>query len=69
MSRGAWKSSFSPESRGTVVGYYRKYTMGHGVGRGSCRGYRPWSCGDRAGILPVLAGGVVIAVGGTVFHM
>ena len=25
---GAWKSSFSPESRGTVVGYCRKYTVG-----------------------------------------
>ena len=32
MSRGAWKSLFSPESRGTVVGYCRKYTVGHGVG-------------------------------------
>jgi len=66
---GAWKSSFSPESRDTVVGYYRKYTVGHGVGRDSCRGYRPWSCGGRAGVLPVLAGGLVVAVGGTVFHM
>ena len=66
---GAWKSSFSSESRGTVVGYCRKYTVGHGVGRGNCRGYRPWSCGDHAGILPVLAGGVVVAVGGTVFRM
>ena len=66
---GAWKSSFSPESRGTVVGYCRKYTVGHVVGHGSCRGYRPWSCGDRAGVLPVLTGGVVVAVGGTVSHM
>ena len=64
-----WKSSFSPESRDIMVGYCRKYTVGRGVGRGSCRGYRPWSCGDRAGALPVLAGGVVIAVGGTVFQM
>ena len=28
MSRGAWKSSFSPESRGTVVEHCRKYTVG-----------------------------------------
>jgi len=32
MSRGAWKSSFSPESRGTVVGYCRKYTVGMALG-------------------------------------
>ena len=25
---GAWKSSFSPESRGTVVGHCREYTVG-----------------------------------------
>ena len=25
---GAWKSPSSPESRGTVVGYCRKYTVG-----------------------------------------
>ena len=43
--------------------------MGHGVGRRSRPGYRPWSCGDRAGILPAPAGGVVVAVGCTVFHM
>ena len=43
--------------------------MGHGVGRGSRPGYRPWSCGDRAGVLPAPAGGVVVAVGCTVFHM
>ena len=62
--RGGWKSSFSPESRGTVVGYCRKYTVGHGVGRGS----HPWSCGDHAGVLPAPACGVVIVVGCTVFQ-
>ena len=61
MSRGAWKSSFSPESRGTVVEHCRKYTAGHGVKRGSRPGYRPWSCGDRAGVRPAPAGGVVVA--------
>ena len=66
---GAWKSSFSPESRGTVAEYCRKYTVGHGVRRGSHPGYRPWSCGDRAGVLPAPAGGVVIAVGCTVLQM
>ena len=64
MSRGSWKSSFSPELRGAVVEYCRKYTVGHGVGRGS----RPWSCGDRAGILPAPAGGVMVTVGCTVFQ-
>ena len=53
-----WKSSFSPESRGTVAEYCRKYTVGHGVRRGSRPGYRPWSCGDRAGVLPAPASGV-----------
>ena len=61
MSRGVWKSLFSPESRGTVVEHCRKYTAGHGVRRGSRLGYRPWSCGDRAGVLPAPAGGVVVA--------
>ena len=69
MSGGRGSRRFPPNRGGTVIGYYRKYTVGHGIGRGSCRGYRPWSCGDRAGVLPVLAGGVVVAVGGTVFHM
>ena len=34
---------------GTVVGHCRKYTVGHGGGRRSCPGYRPWFCEDRAG--------------------
>ena len=69
MRRGSWKSSFSPESRGAVVEYCRKYTVGHGVGRGSRPGYRPRSCGDRAGVLPAPEGGVVVAVGRTVIQM
>jgi len=60
---GAWKSSFFPESRGTVAEYSRKYTVGHGVGRSSRPGYRPWSCGDRAGVPPAPAGGAVVTVG------
>ena len=64
MSRESWKSSFSPESRGAVIEYCRKYTVGHGVGRGS----RPWSCRDRAGVLPAPAGDVIVAVGRTVFQ-
>ena len=69
MSRGVWKSSFSPNHGGTVVEYCRKYTVGHSVGRGSHHGYHPWSCGDRAGVLPAPAGGVVVAVGCTVLQM
>ena len=41
---------------------------GHGVGRDSRLGYRSWSCGDRASVLPAPAGGVIIAVGCTVFQ-
>ena len=69
MSRGVWKSLFSSKSRGTVVEYCRKYTVGHGVGRGSRPGYRPWSGRDRAGDLPAPAGGVVVTVGCTVLQM
>ena len=60
---------FSPNRGGAVVEHYGKYTVGRGVGRGSRPGYRPWSCGDRAGALPALAGGVVVAVGCTVLQM
>ena len=69
MRRGTWKSSFSPESRGCSGRTLGKYTVGHGVGRGSRPGYRPWSCEDRAGVLPAPAGGVVVAVGCTVLQM
>ena len=69
MSVGAWKSSSSLESRGTVVEYCRKYTVGHGVERGSRPGYRPSSRGDRASILPAPTGGVIVAVGCTVLQM
>src|SRR6185503_17662545 len=43
--------------------------MGYGAGRGSRPGHRPWSCGDRAGVLPTPAGGVVVAVGCSVLLM
>jgi len=69
MSGGTWKSSSSPNRGGAVVEYCRKYTVGHGVGRGSHPGCRPWFCGDRAGVLPTPADGVVVAVGCTVFRM
>ena len=58
---------FPPNRGGAVVEHCGKYTVGHGVGRGSCPGHRPWPCGDRAGVLSVPAGGVVVAVGCTVF--
>ena len=69
MSRGSWKSSFPPNRGGALVEYCRKYTVGYGIGRGSRPGYRPWSCGDRAGVLPAPAGDVVIAVVRTVLQM
>jgi len=67
MRRGTGKSSFPPNRGGIVVEYCRKYTVGRGVGRGSHPGYRPWSCGDRTGVLPAPAGSVVVSVGCTVF--
>ena len=58
---------FPPNRGGAVVEHCGKYTVGHGVGRGSRLGHRPRPCGDRAGILTAPAGGVLVAVGCTVF--
>ena len=69
MLRDHGSRRFPPNRGGAVVEHCGKYTVGHGVGRGSRPGYRPWSRGDRAGILPAPAGGVVVAVGCSVFHM
>ena len=44
MRRGAWKSSFSLESRG-----YSGRTLWEGGARRSHPRYRPWSCGDCSG--------------------
>ena len=49
MSGGVEVVVFPPNRGGTVVGYCRKYTVGHGGVRRSRPGYRPWSCEDRAG--------------------
>ena len=57
---------FSPNRGGAVVEHCGKYTVGYGAMRGSHPGHRPWSCGDLAGILAAPAGGVIIAMGGTV---
>src|SRR6185369_3493058 len=59
---------FSPNRGGAVVEHCGKYTLGYGAGRGSRPGHRPWSCGDRAGVLVAPAGSVVVAVGGTVLQ-
>ena len=70
MHRGSWKSSPFPRiAGGAVVEHCGKYTVGYGAGRGSRPGHRPWSCGDRAGVLAAPAGGVVVAVGGTVLQV
>ena len=53
-----------PNHGGAVVNHCGKYTVGYGTGRGS----RPWSCGDRAGVLAAPAGGVVVVVGGTILQ-
>ena len=52
-----------------MVGYCRKYTVGHGDWRGGHPGYRPSSREDRAGVLRAPIDGVVVAVGRTVFRM
>ena len=58
----------SPNRGGAVVEHRGKYTVGYGAGRGSRPGHRPWSCGDRAGVLAAPAGGVVVAVGGIILQ-
>ena len=55
---------FSPNRGGAVVEHCRKYTVRYGAWRGS----RPWPCGDRASVLAAPAGGVVVAVEGTVLQ-
>ena len=67
--QGRGSRRFPLNRGGTVVEHCRKYTVGHGGGRRSRPGYRPWSCGDRAGVLPTPAGGVVVAVGCSVLLM
>ena len=70
MHRGSWKSSSFPRiAGGAVVEHCGKYIVGHGVGRDSRPGHRPRPCGDRAGVLTAPAGGVVVAVGCTVFQV
>ena len=59
---------FSPNRGGAVVEHCGKYIVGYGTWRGSHPGHCPWPCGDRAGVLVAPAGGVVIAVGGTVLQ-
>ena len=59
---------FYPNRGGTVVEHCGKYTVRYGAERGSHPGHRPWSCGDHAGVLAAPAGGVVVAVGGTVLQ-
>ena len=59
---------FSPNRGGAVVEHCRKYTAGYGAWGGSHPGHRPWPCGDRAGVFVAPAGGVVVAVGGTVLQ-
>ena len=59
----------SPNWGCTVVDYCIKYTAStgdRGTGRVSCPGHRPWPCEERAGVLAAPAGGVLVAVEGTV---
>ena len=67
---GTGRSRRSSPNRGrTVVVYCRKYTVGYWRSwRRACGypGQRPWPCGDCVGVLTAPAGGVVVAVEGTV---
>ena len=69
---GRGRSCRSSPNRGrTVVDYCIKCnasTGDRGTGRGSRHGRRPWPYGDRADVLAAPAGGVVVAVGGTVLQ-
>ena len=66
MSMGAWKSSFSPR----IAGVQWSYTVGSTLwGMASGVAVVLLSCGDRAGVLPAPAGGIVVAVGCTVLQM
>ena len=65
---GGVKVVVFPRIAGYSGEYCRKYTVGHGVRRGSRPGYRPWSCGDRAGVLPAPASGMFAAIGCTVLQ-
>ena len=68
MRRGSWKSSSFPRIAGVQWSSTVGSTLwGHGVGRGSHPGHCPRPCEDRAGVLTAPTGGVVIAVGCTVF--
>ena len=69
MSGGVEVVVFPPNRGGTVVGYYTKYTVGHGDWRGGRPGYRPSSRGDRADVVPAPTGSVIVAVGCTVLQM
>ena len=64
---GRGSRRFPPNRGGTVIGHYRKYTVGHGVRRGSRFGHRPRPCRDRAGVLTAPTGGVVVVVGRIIF--
>ena len=59
---------FSPNRGGAVIKHSGKCIVGYGAWRGSCPGRRPWPCRGRAGVLVAPAGGVVVAVGGTVLQ-
>ena len=60
MSRGSWKSSFFPESRGC---------SGRTLWEVHCGAWRRTWQSSWAGVLPAPAGGVVVAVGCTVLQM
>ena len=59
---------FSLNRGGALIEHCIKYTAGYGIWRSRHPGRRPWPCGDRTGILVAPAGGVVVAVGGTVLQ-
>ena len=69
MSRGTWKSSSSPESRGVQWSNTIESTLWGMASGVAVILHHPRPCGDRAGVLTAPAGGVVVAVGCTVFQV
>ena len=67
--RGDLESSSPPRIGGaqwmTIVESTLWCSGGHGAGCGSCPVRRPWSCGDRTGVLMAPVGVVAVAVEGT----
>ena len=69
MRRGSWKSSSFPRIAGVQWSSIMGSTLWGMASGVTVVLHRPRPCGDRAGVLTAPAGGVVVAVGCTVFQV